>query len=69
MSKAEEYQTSYEECFKVYDDSPESKISSLSYLIEDMIETIRELEESASKEFQAKRLKQEASARTGISIN
>lgn len=64
MSKAEEYQTSYEECFKVYDDSPESKISSLIYLIEDMIETIRELEESASK-----RLRQEALARTGISIN
>ena len=37
MSKAEEYRTSYEQCFKVYDDSPKSTISSLSYLIEDMI--------------------------------
>lgn len=49
MSKAKEYQTSYEECFKIYDDSPESKISSLSYLIEDMIQTIRELEEYQKK--------------------
>lgn len=64
--KAEEYQTSYEECFKVYDASPESTVESLRYLVEDMIQTIRELEQSTSKEHQAKRLKQEASARTGI---
>lgn len=66
MSKAEEYQISYEECFKIYNADPESIVSSLSFLVEDMIETIRELEEAASKEHQAKRLKQEASARTGI---
>ena len=65
-SKAEEYQNSYKECFKTYDAKPEDTISSLSYLVEDMIETIRELEESTSKEYQAKRLKQEASVRTGI---
>lgn len=65
-SKAEEYQTSYEECFKVHNADPENTISSLSFLIEEMIETILELEGLASKEYQAKRLKQEASARTGI---
>lgn len=65
MSKAEEYQKEYKECFRKYDFET---IEYLSYLIEDMIETIRELEESTSKEHEAKRMKQEASARTGISI-
>ena len=64
--KAEEYQTSYEECFKVYDASPESTVESLRYLVEDMIQTIRELEQLTSKGYQTNKLKQEASARTGI---
>ena len=60
-SKAEEYLREYEECFQVYNAVPDDTISSLSYLVEDMIKTLKELEESASKEY-----KLEASARTGI---
>ena len=66
MSKAEEYQNSYKECFKTYDANPEDIINSLNNLIGDMIETIRELEESTSKEYQAKQIRLQASTRTGI---
>lgn len=71
MSKAEEYQSNYKECFYVTDNYNREGciIESLSSLIEEMIETIRELEESASKEYKNKRLKLEAFARTGIKNN
>lgn len=55
--------------FKVIDASPEDHVSSLSFLVEDMLETISELERTVSKECQAKRLKLEASIRTGTKIN
>ena len=69
MSKAEEYQFSYDECFKIYNARPEDTINSLRFLVEEMIETIRYLEEFASKESQNKRLKLETSIRTGVKIN
>lgn len=66
-SKAEEYQ---EEFGKILNEegyeSPEDTICSYHSLVEDMIETIKYLEETTSKEYQAKRLKLEASIRTGI---
>jgi hypothetical protein len=68
MSKADEYQWDFEQIDKVYDARPEDIVDSLKFLIEDMIQTIKELEEAASKESQAKRIKQEASARTGIKV-
>jgi hypothetical protein len=66
--KAEEYRKSYEEYLKLisFGSLEECVIESLRYLIEDMIETIQELEESASKEYRAKQVKLQASARTGI---
>lgn len=65
-SKAKEYRQQYHQVFQVVDATQNDIINSLGNLVEDMMETIEELEEFASKEYQAKRLKQEASARTGI---
>lgn len=45
MSQAEEYQTRYTQIDKYCDPRLEDVIRSLSFLVEDMIDTIRELEE------------------------
>lgn len=63
-NQADQYQELYNDTFKII--NPEDVIPNLRDLIEDMILIIRELEESNSKEYQTKRLKLEASARTGI---
>jgi hypothetical protein len=63
MSKAEDYQKQYSEVFKIMDASPEDQISSLSFLVEDMLETIREFEESAWRKSHAMKLELEISAR------
>ena len=41
---SEDYQTQYNELFKVMDASPEDHVTSLCFLIEDLIETLQELE-------------------------
>ena len=70
MSKSEEYQKEYKEIEKELNYKPvEDTISSLRLLVEDMIGTLTDLEETASKEYQVKKLKLEASIRTGIKIN
>lgn len=68
MNKAEEYQKEYEEIESEIKDISDT-VSSLRLLVEDMIEVIRELEETASQEYQTKKLKLEASIRTGIKTN
>ena len=69
MTKSEEYQESYSQIDKVMDTNLEDVVSSLRFLVEDMIDTLADLEETISKEYQSKKLKLEASARTGIKIN
>ena len=69
MTKSEEYQESYNQIDKVMDTKLEDVISSLRFLVEDMIDTLADLEEVVSKEYQSKKLKLEASVRTGIKIN
>jgi len=43
-NKAEEYQQDYNSILKSYDTKPEDIIESLIFLIEEMIETIEDLE-------------------------
>lgn len=69
MTKSDEYQESYSQIDKGMDTKLEDVISSLRFLVEDMIDTLTDLEEVISKEYQVKKLKLEASARTGIKIN
>lgn len=70
MNNVEEFQKQQEEIESEVGYAQLSDIlASYRLLVEDMIETIRELEESTSKEYQAKRLKQEASAKTGVYDN
>ena len=68
MKKSEEYQQEYEE-IKTHYKSYEGLIDSLSFLVEDRIDTLTNLEEIVSKKYQSKKLKLEASIRTGIKIN
>ena len=69
MTKSKEYQESYSQIDKVMDTNLEDVVSSLRFLVEDMIDTLADLEEVASKEYQVKKLKLEASVRAGIKIN
>ena len=57
MTKADEYQESYSQIDKVMDTSLEDVISSLRFLVEDMINTLTDLEEIVSKEYQSKKIK------------
>ena len=66
MSKATEYRLQYHQVFQVMNATQDDIINSLGNLIEDMLSEMESLEEYASKEHQAKRIRQEASARTGI---
>lgn len=69
MTKSKEYQESYSQIDKVMDTNLEDVASSLRFLVEDMIDTLADLEEVASKEYQLKKLKLKASIRTGVKIN
>ena len=69
MTKSDEYQESYSQIDKGRDTKLEDVISSLRFLVEDMINTLTDLEEIISKEYQVKKLKLEASIRTGVKIN
>lgn len=49
-NKAEEYQQDYTSMLKGYDIKPEDIVESLKFLVEEMIETIKELEEKIDGE-------------------
>jgi len=63
MSKAKEYQKRYNQVDKYMDARFENVITSLRFLVEEMIDTIDELEETVSKNSKAIKSELEISAK------